>query len=182
MVLLEALSALNGGALTDARVRVVNADAFVWLAETQDVFDFIVVDLPDPSNYALGKLYTTAFYRMLQRHLSQGGLAVVQSTSPLFARTAFWSIAETLKQSGLRTWPYHVYVPSFGEWGFVLAGRAEYAPPATLPAGLRYLTPALVPQLFSFPLDMQPVPAAANRLDDQALVRYYGREWKEIER
>ena len=177
-----ALSALNGGALTDARVRVVNADAFVWLAETQDVFDFIVVDLPDPSNYALGKLYTTAFYRMLQRHLSQGGLAVVQSTSPLFARTAFWSIAETLKQSGLRTWPYHVYVPSFGEWGFVLAGRAEYAPPATLPAGLRYLTPALVPQLFSFPLDMQPVPAAANRLDDQALVRYYGREWKEIER
>jgi spermidine synthase len=54
---------------------------------------------------------------------------VVQSTSPLFARRSFWSIAETLKSAGLNTYPYHVYVPSFGEWGYVLATHGSYTPP-----------------------------------------------------
>ncbi|HEV2147573.1 MAG TPA: polyamine aminopropyltransferase [Longimicrobiaceae bacterium] len=176
------LTRLNGRSLKDPRVRVVNADAAVWLRENREMFDFVVVDLPDPSNYAVGKLYTTAFYRMLQGHLSREGLVVVQSTSPLFARTAYWSIVETLRASGLRAWPYHLYVPSFGEWGFVLAGRGDFAPPTALPGGLRFLTPTVLPQMFDFPADMLPVPAAANRLDDQVLVRYYGQEWKEIER
>ncbi|MFL5539809.1 MAG: polyamine aminopropyltransferase [Longimicrobiaceae bacterium] len=176
------LVGLNRGSLNSPRVRVINADAFVWLGATRDMFDFVVVDFPDPSNYAVGKLYTTAFYRALQRHLSRDGLVVVQSTSPMFARTAFWSIERTLAASGLRTWPYHLYVPSFGEWGFVLAGHGDYHLPETLPAGLRYLTPSSLAPLFQFPADLQPVPARANRLDDQALVRYYGDEWKQIER
>ena len=176
------LLGLNRGSLNSPRVRVINADAFVWLGTNREMFDFVVVDFPDPSNYAVGKLYTTAFYRALQHHLSRDGLVVVQSTSPMFARTAFWSIERTLAASGLRTWPYHLYVPSFGEWGFVLAGRGEYHLPETLPGGLRYLTPSSLAPLFQFPADLQPVPARANRLDDQALVRYYGDEWKQIER
>ncbi|HVH12397.1 MAG TPA: polyamine aminopropyltransferase [Longimicrobium sp.] len=173
---------LNGSALGSERVRVINADAFRWLDGTRETFDFVVVDLPDPSNYAIGKLYTTAFYRMLKGHVNPGGMIVVQSTSPLFARRAYWSIDRTLREAGLRTWPYHLYVPSFGEWGFVLAGRDGYTPPSALPGGLRYLTPALVPQLFEFPLDMRPLPVEANRLDDQVLVRYYSEEWEQITR
>jgi predicted membrane-bound spermidine synthase len=46
----------------------------------------VVVDFPDPTNYSLGKLYTTAFYRRLSQNLSQRALIAVQSTSPLFAR------------------------------------------------------------------------------------------------
>jgi spermidine synthase len=175
------LTAINRGALTSPRVRVVNADAFVWLAENGERFDFVVADFPDPSNYALGKLYTTAFYRLLARRLSPGGLVAVQSTSPLFAPTAYWSIVETLKAAGYRTWPYHLYVPSFGEWGFVLGARGgDFRVPERLPTGLRYLTPAVLPQLFEFPADMRPVAAEPNRLDDQALVRYYGQEWRRI--
>ncbi|HSU13577.1 polyamine aminopropyltransferase [Longimicrobium sp.] len=176
------LVGLNRGSLNSPRVRVINADAFVWLGSNREMFDFVVVDFPDPSNYAVGKLYTTAFYRALQTHLSRDGLVVVQSTSPMFARTAFWSIERTLHASGLRTWPYHLYVPSFGEWGFVMAGRGDYTLPTALPSGLRFLTLSSLAPLFQFPADLQPVPAEANRLDDQALVRYYGDEWKQIER
>jgi spermidine synthase len=176
------LVGLNRGSLNSPRVRVINADAFVWLGSNREMFDFVVVDFPDPSNYAVGKLYTTAFYRALQSHLSRDGLVVVQSTSPMFARTAYWSIERTLAASGLRTWPYHLYVPSFGEWGFVLAGRGGYTLPTALPSGLRFLTLSSLAPLFQFPADLQPVPAQANRLDDQALVRYYGDEWKQIER
>lgn len=176
------LSELNGHSLTSPKVHVTNADAFVWLDQTQEMYDFVVVDFPDPTNYSLGKLYTTAFYRLLKHHVSRGGMIVVQSTSPLFARQSYWCIAETMKQAGFVVNPYHVYVPSFGEWGYMLGGLEKYEPPLTVPAGLRFLTARNVPEMFHFPLDMQAVPVTANRLNDQVLVRYYDAEWKVIAR
>lgn len=176
------LTKLNEGALSSPKVKVINADAFVWLDETTDVYDFAVVDFPDPNNYNVGKLYTAAFYRLLSRHIADGGSFVVQSTSPLFAPKSYWSIVETVKSAGLRTYPYHVYIPSFGEWGYVLARRGDYVPPTELPIGLRYLTPAILAQAFDFPRDMAPVAVQANRLNDQVLVRYYAEEFDKINR
>jgi spermidine synthase len=174
------LTALNKGSLSSPKLHVINADAFPWLGTNQEMFDFAVVDFPDPTSYSLGKLYTTVFYRALARHLNRQGLVVVQSTSPLFARQSYWCIVETLKQAGLKTFPYHVYVPSFGEWGYVIAGQYHYEPPAQVPDGLRYLSARNLPEMFQFPNDMLPVAVEPNRLNDQALVRYYDREWKDI--
>jgi spermidine synthase len=176
------LTELNRQSLTDRRVTVVNADAFTWLDDHAGQFDFIIIDFPDPSNYHVGKLYTSAFYRLVKQHLAPGAFLVVQSTSPMFARQSFWSIVTTLEGAGLRTWPYHVYVPSFGDWGFVIAGVESYAPPRTLPEGLRFLTVASLPSLFDFPADLQRVPALANHLNDQVLVRYYEHEFDAINR
>jgi len=176
------LVSLNSGSLNNSKVRVVNADAFPWLQENQESFDFAVVDFPDPNSYSLGKLYTTAFYRLLLRHLNARGLAVVQSTSPMFARESFWTIDSTMKAAGFRTHPYHVYVPSFGEWGFVLGGQEAWELPSQLPTGLRFLNRGQLAALFDFPPDMAPVPAEVNRLNDQILVRTYEREWREIVR
>jgi len=176
------LTALNGGALTSPKLHIVNADAFVWLDAAGELYDFVIVDFPDPSSYNLGKLYTTAFYRLAAKHLSRAGLMVVQSTSPLFAPRSFWCIARTIADAGLRTYPYHVYVPSFGEWGFVLAGLRRYEAPPRLPGGLRYLTPTTLAELFDFPSDMRPVPVEPNHLNNQVLVRYYDQEWNEINR
>ncbi len=175
------LAPLNQYSFRNPRVHVINDDAFPWLDRTGGTWDFIVADFPDPTNFSLGKLYTTAFYRLLKRHLAVGGLAVVQSTSPMFARQSYWCIVETLKEAGFKTWPYHVYVPSFGEWGYTLAGES-WQPPARLPDGLKFLTAAGVPQLFDFPVDMQPVLAEVNRLNNQVLVEYYERDWKDIAR
>ncbi|MGC4081299.1 MAG: hypothetical protein QM736_04080 [Vicinamibacterales bacterium] len=173
---------LNHGSLTDPRLTIVNADAFTWLESGQDVYDFAIVDFPDPSNFSLGKLYTTTFYRMLTRRLSPSATFVVQATSPLFARQSYWCIVETIEQAGLAVAPYHVYVPSFGEWGFVLAGRSAPARPASLPHDLRFLTMETLPELFTFASDMARVPVEPNRLNTQALVRYYEREWSAINR
>lgn len=174
--------ALNDSSLNDPRVTVINADAFTWLDAHPDPYDFIVIDFPDPSNYHVGKLYTSAFYRLVQRHLAPGAMLAVQSTSPMFARQSFWSIVATLERTGMKTFPYHVYVPSFGEWGFVLAGAQDYVMPRQLPFGLRYLTVAAVPAMFDFPVDMGKVAAEPNRLNDQILVRYYEHEYDAINR
>jgi spermidine synthase len=166
--------------LLSPKVRVINADAFPWIDSNTDSFDFIAIDFPDPTNYSLGKLYTTAFYRAVARHLSAQGFLVVQSTSPMFARDSFWCIAQTLKQAGLQTYPYHVYVPAFGEWGFVLAGTHDYSPPASFPSGLRFLSVDGLPALFQFPPDMAPLSMPPNQLNNQVLVRAYDNDWKDI--
>ncbi|HRH14095.1 MAG TPA: polyamine aminopropyltransferase [Azonexus sp.] len=176
------LVALNRGALKSPRVTVINADALQWLEENRDYFDFIVIDFPDPANFALGKLYTSAFYRLLERRLAAHGLIVVQSTSPLYARQSFWCVVTTLEDVGLRTAPYHALVPSFGEWGFIIAGRQEFVPAAVDPQKTRFLTPEIVPDLFRFPADMARVPAEVNRLNNQVLVGYFEQEWRKVVR
>ncbi len=175
------LKALNHDAFASPKVQVVNADAFLWLEQNPDAFDFIVVDFPDPTNYSLGKLYSTAFYRLLEKRLSAHGLAVIQSTSPLYARQSFWCIVKTLESVGLQATPYHAYVPSFGEWGFVIASHQPYRPPErySLP-NLKFLSATITPALFQFPADMQPVEAEINRLNNQILVRYYETEWAQV--
>ena len=174
------LARLSGGALSDPRVHVINADAFVWLQDTAASFDFAVVDFPDPTNYSLGKLYTTAFYRLLARHLSEHGAAAIQSTSPLFAKQSYWCIVKTVEEAGLEATPYHAYVPSFGEWGFVIASKQRYEPPAEYVAGLRFLNAETGAGLFRFPKDMQPVDVEVNRLNNQVLVQYYVSEWRHV--
>ncbi len=176
------LRRLNLGAFDDPRVRVEHADAFPWLEEGSDLYDVAFVDFPDPSNFSVGKLYTTTFYHRLLRRLAPDALFVVQSTSPLFARQAYWCVVETVRASGARAWPYHVYVPSFGEWGFVLGSRGEWRLPARFPEGLRFLTEDQARAMFEFPTDMGPVPADVNRLNNQALVQYYEREWSKVSR
>jgi spermidine synthase len=175
------LAALNRHAFADPRVKVVNADAAIWLRQAGQVFDAAIVDFPDPSSFALGKLYSVPFYAMLARHVSENGLIVVQSTSPFFAPHAYWTIDATLRDVGLHTAPYHAYVPSFGEWGFILAARRPgYAPPASYALPMRYLTPETTREMFAFPPDMRRLEMAPNRLNTQSLVREFEHDWRQV--
>ncbi|MFI5300088.1 MAG: polyamine aminopropyltransferase [Polyangiales bacterium] len=177
---------LNGGSFDDARVTLIAADAYVWLDDAANGarrFDAIVADFPDPNHYSLGKLYTTHIYRQMRAHLSEGGVLVVQSTSPMFARKSYWCIARTMEKAGLSIAPYHAFVPSFGEWGYVLASAGPLKTPTHLPpskAPFRYLDDATLTSLFVLSVDMQSVPVEINRLDNQVLVHYYDDEWKRL--
>jgi spermidine synthase len=173
------LAALNRHALDDDRVTIVNDDAMVWLDEHPGLWDAIIVDFPDPNTFALGKLYTRLFYRRLLGHLSPGGAVAVQATSPLFARRSYWCIVETMRAAGFVVRPYHVTVPSFGVWGFVLARREAFEPPRRAPSvALRFMSDAAIGAMFEFPADMAPEPVEVNQLDNQILVRYYESEWR----
>ena len=180
----DLLRRLNADALLNPRVRVVNADAFAWLQAQREVFDVVLIDFPDPSNFSLGKLYTTTFYESVDQHLAAGGYLAVQTTSPLIARRSFWTVVQTLEAVGLQTWPYHATVPSFGEWGFVMAGRRPLRQPEhlpKLPEGLRFLTAEGWTALFHFPPDMARVVAEPNRLSNQVLVHTFEEEWGKVQ-
>jgi spermidine synthase len=174
------LRKLNGDALLSPKLKVINTDAYTWLEANREVFDVIVIDFPDPTNFALGKLYTTSFYQRADQALAGGGYLVVQTTSPLFARKSYWTVVATLEAVGLTATPLHVHVPSFGEWGFVIASRRPWMPPQRLPAGLRFLTVEGLPALLQFPPDMARVAAEPNRLSNQALVATFEQEWGQV--
>jgi spermidine synthase len=172
------LTDLNKGALTHPKVHIVNQDAFNWVKADTNKYEFIVIDFPDPSNYSVGKLYTNRFYEELQHLLTQGGIAVIQSTSPLIARRSFWCIAHTLQSAGFLTVPYHVFVPSFGEWGYVMAmKRYSWHGNGSVPEGLKFINKTTMRDMFDFPPDMGEVPTEVNQLNNQILINYFEDEW-----
>ena len=87
-----------------------------------------------------------------------------------------------MRSAGFVVAPYHVTVPSFGVWGYALARRGAFAPPAHVPAlPLRFLNDAALAAMFEMPADMTPVAVEVNQLDNQTLVRYYEKEWRRWE-
>lgn len=173
------LKALNGAALSDARVTVHHEDAFLFIQKPGRLYDLIILDFPDPGNFAIGKLYSDLFFHRLKRVMADGAVAVTQSTSPFVARTAFWCIRNTIAAQKFYTVPYHTYVPSFGEWGFVAFSRSPIAMPdkLTVIGGLRFLTGDLMKSMANFPADMGPVQTELQTLLTQNLVHYYEKEW-----
>ena len=181
-----ALGELNKHSFDNPKVSVVNADAFVWLDSTEiEPFDIAIIDFPDPNNFALGKLYTTRFYNLLKQKLKPDASVVVQTTSPLIARKSFWCIIKTLENAGFSVTPYQTTVPSFGIWGYALAKLQPYETPTKLPENieLKFLNNQTFASMFEFSSDTS-LPSEEieiNRLDNQALVRYYESEWRRFE-
>jgi spermidine synthase len=164
----------NGGSLDNPRVHVVTADAMKWLRDTKSPsFDAIIVDLPDPDTPVLGRLYSTEFYALVSRALAPGGLMVVQSGSPYSTPIAFWRTVSTITAAGYAVTPYHVYVPTFGDWGFALARRGDNAPQPALPhdaPALRFLNPSVLDAATVFAPDVQPRPLEPSTLEHPRVV------------
>lgn len=175
----EILVKLNQASLQNKKVTIKNEDAFLWLRNNTEKFNAVVIDFPDPSNFSIGKLYSTMFYTLLKRALSPGGIVVVQSTSPYVAPKSFWCINSTIQSAGFITKPYHNYVPSFGEWGYIMAtldNDLDWF--AAYPPGLKFLNKPVTAQMFIFPEDMQyHKPLPVNKLNNQVLVGYFEEEW-----
>ncbi len=181
-----ALAELNKKSLEDSRVEIINADAFVWIDNNEtEPFDIAIVDFPDPNNFALGKLYTTRFYNLLKRKLKPDSAVVIQCTSPLMARNSYWSIIKTLETAGFTVKPFQTTVPSFGIWGYALAKLQPFDAPTKVSENieLKFLSNETMPILFNFTADTsKPTEEIeVNRLDNQALVRYYEAEWRRFE-
>jgi spermidine synthase len=175
------LVALNQHSLTDPRVKVVNGDAFTWLRDARERFDAVIIDMPDPDSTATAKLYSEEFYSLAQQVMAPGARLVVQAGSPYFAPRSFDCVNVTMEAAGLTTTPYHVDVPSFGDWGFILAKTGE-KPRLTLdpPQPLRFLDEANLAAAAIFPVDRRPTGAESpSTLDDPRIVRLTTEEWQQ---
>lgn len=179
---------LNKNAFDDERVNVVNTDAFKFMKNETKIYDVILSDLPDPNNESLNKLYTWEFYSMLRNHLKPEGALMVQATSPVFATEAYWTISKTIDETGLHTTNYHVDIPSFGNWGFVLGTRSQITNDSlNISVPTDYLSSEMVPSLTAFGKDEdatiiedgKKVSLEPNTLIRPNLIEKYERAWQQ---
>lgn len=178
------ISELNENSLSSTKVNVINADAYKFLEKNTELYDVIIIDLPDPNDDNLNKLYTNIFYRLCSNSLSKNGIMSIQSTSPYYAREAFWCINKTLKLEGLNAVPYHVQVPSFGDWGFQLVSKSEIdIDSINIDVETKFLNNENVQGVFLFAndekIDIEKIDA--NTLSKPRLITYYlkaEKRWK----
>ncbi|GFJ90444.1 hypothetical protein Prum_040860 [Phytohabitans rumicis] len=159
----------------------MHTDAFGWLRTAAARYDAVIVDLPDPDETATAKLYSVEFYALLHNVLAPGGRMVVQAGSPYFAPRSFWCIEASIREAGFATSPYHVDVPSFGDWGFVLAVSGGAAPTPAIPAGvppLRFLDAEVLRAATVFPPDRRRVDVRPSTLLEPRVLEYARAEWR----
>ncbi len=169
------ITAINENSLSSEKLSIHNMDAYKYLEDTDEKYDVIIVDLPDPNTEVLNKLYSNIFYRMCNGTLKDDGVMVVQSTSPYYAKEAFWCINKTIQSEGMYVKPYHVEVPAFGDWGFNMASRKPLPEQIDIAVETRFLTEDNIQSLFTFGKDELADYVSINRLTRPTLMDYYNR-------
>lgn len=119
-------AALNGGALSDPRVRVYTRDARRHLSYKGAPYDLALADFTFPEDLAGCSLFTRAFFSAVRARLAPGGVFALNALSPDRFPAAFWSLYRTLNSARLYARPLRVAIPSFsahgyGDWGMFIA-------------------------------------------------------------
>ncbi len=173
------MRAINGSSLYNGRVSVVTGDAYNYLMKNTLKYDVIIADFPDPHDETVSKLYTDSFFGMMKRSLKRDGVFVTQSASPLFAREAFWCINRTLGEVFKFVVPYHIFIPTFGDWGFNIGtDRPIDIERMDLNVNSRFFTKETFRASLHFPPDCDKVSTGINRFNKPLLYLYYLKGWK----
>lgn len=189
---LGAIRRLNGGSLRHRKIHLHHMDAFRFIDlaakkiaandENAIRYDRVIIDLPDPHNEVLSKLYSEIFYKKLFRCMSADGVFATQSSSPFSTREAYWCVAKTIEAAGAQPLSYHATVPSFGVWGFHLAraNGAELPRRFRFTVPLKFLTAELMQQAQVFGNDTGLIDGIpVNAFSQPQLYRLYQRgHWR----
>ncbi len=173
------LKKINKNSLNNRRVKIINRDAFIFVKNQTSIYDIIISDLPDPNNTALARMYSKEFYSLVSKILSKDGVFICQATSPFFAKNAFWCINNTISSANFITYPYHVYIPSFGDWGFIMAAKSEIEKTfLRIDINTKYIDNKILSKAFVFPKDLNKKETKLSTLDKPVILDYYMQGWK----
>ena len=161
---------------------MLNVDAFKFLTRSKKKYDVVIVDLPDPNNTSLARLYSREFYSNIRKVVQEGGVVCIQSTSAYFSPEAYWCISRTVDKAGFNhVYPYHVYLPSFGDWGFVMASQTPLnTQDFSFEVPTRFLTEEISSSFFEFPKDILPQEEGVSTLDKPIILEFYLDSWKKM--
>jgi spermidine synthase len=171
---------INAESLSDKRAEVIVGDAYDYIRKGTGLFDIIIADFPDPHDETISKLYTAEFFSMIKRRLKGDGFFITQSTSPLFAKEAFWCIYNTMKKVFPIVIPYHAYVPTFGDWGFNMASTKPFKSNTDNLRGIkpRFFSKETFDNSLHFQSDSRKIDTVINTFNRPVLYTYYLKGWK----
>ena len=171
---LPMLSKLNQNSLDNKKLTIYNEDAFSFINKAGIYYDRVIIDMPDPHNEAINKLYSKEFYTMIRKRMSSKGILVTQSSSPFFTHKTFWSIEKTLNAVYEDTLSYHVTIPSFGIWGFNIA-RVNSTIPKTFHFDIntQYINENTMQAAMIFAKDIKKIEVPVNTIMEPKLYQLY---------
>lgn len=174
------LTHINQNAALNLKVNLIAEDAFTFLKKNATLYDVIISDLPDPQNEAIARLYSKQFFLMINRSLDNSGVFVTQAGEIYYSNTVFSCINNTLKEVFGNVIPYHTYIPSFGDWGFLLASKSDLnaVQNKPLPQNLKFLTKNQMEISFLLPKDVSLIKTKINTLDSPIILNYYVEDWE----
>jgi len=171
---LPMLTRLNKNSMTSDRLTAFSEDAFSFINQPGILYDRVIIDMPDPHNEAINKLYSREFYTMVQRRLAPEGILITQSSSPFFTRRVFWCIEHTLDQVFDHTLSYHTSLPSFGIWGFNMAkNSADFPESFEFDIPTRALTNETMMASLIFAKDTAKISTPVNSIMEPKLYQLY---------
>ena len=171
---LPILKRLNKNSMSAERLTAFSEDAFSFINQPGILYDRVIIDMPDPHNEAINKLYSREFYTMIKRRMAADGILVTQSSSPFFTRRVFWSIEKTLANVFNQTLSYQTSLPSFGIWGFNMARNdIEFPQQFEFDIPTRAITEQTMLASLVFSKDMAKVDTPVNSIMEPKLYQLY---------
>jgi len=168
------LKRLNKNSLNNEKLTVFNQDAFTFINQAGILYDRVIIDMPDPHNEAINKLYSREFYKMIKRRMSKNGYLISQSSSPFFTRRTFWCIEKTLDHIFDQTVSFQITVPSFGLWGFNMASvKGEFEDEYQFEVATKFLNTETMQAAMIFSEDTKKIPSPINSIMEPKLYQVY---------
>ncbi len=173
------ITTINKNAALHPKVNLIAEDAFTFLFTSEEKYDIIIADLPDPTTEAIARLYSKQFFLMAKRVLHENGVFVTQSGEIYFSNTVFSCINRTLKKVFANVETYHTYIPSFGDWGFTIATNEPFISEKINidNQNLQYLSTEQARNSFDMPKDIAIATTKINTLDNPIILDYYLKDW-----
>lgn len=172
--------------LADPRIRVHNGDGRLFVRQTGDKYDIVILDVPDPSSAQLNRFYTAEFLAEIKRALVPGGvvsfglgryenfvspeLARVLASADLSLRLSFRT---RMALPGSRVF----FLASDGPLYADIAARIDQQGIATKLVNRHYLDAVLTPDRMADLGRALSRPATVNRDFSPVLYYYHLRHW-----
>jgi len=171
---LPMLTKLNENSLDSEKLTIFNQDAFSFVNRAGIDYDRVIIDMPDPHNEAINKLYSKEFYTMIKKRMSTDGLVITQSSSPFFTLNTFWCIERTLDHIFDGTLSFHTAIPSFGVWGYHMA-RVNGSVPTdfSFDVETRFMNADVMKAAMVFSDDIAKVDVPVNSIMEPKLYQLY---------
>ena len=171
---LPILKRLSNKSMFSEKLTAFNEDAFTFINQAGIKYDRIIIDMPDPHNEAINKLYSREFYTMIKNRMNPEAILVTQSSSPFFTRHVFWCIEETLAAVFEYTSSYKTAIPSFGIWGFNMAkNNADFPDNYEFEVPTKAITSESMQASMIFGKDISKVSTLVNSIMEPKLYQFY---------
>ncbi|MDJ0624888.1 MAG: polyamine aminopropyltransferase [Candidatus Caenarcaniphilales bacterium] len=148
--------------LDNERVSIKFEDAAEFIKKVKpEEYDLIIADSSDPEGFA-ACLIETEFYEDIKKALSEDGLFIAQSGSPITQKDELrttWKNLNSVFSYCKVAWSLTPTYPG-SWWSFVIAGKKDInnlQHSIHTPPGCRFWKPELLPALLSFPSSIEKV-------------------------